>query len=272
MLQLCIFIVCSFDPLSDLITSTDSQFARKTTPNSMAERSSKTHARPDSGPQPVGEESERQHPRTNKRQRRSSFSFYRHSSRRLPKRPSRPDSIPRRKAPAVPQTTPIDRPLEQPRFTLEIVSTPAQPIVLGTPIDISAVVSFISSKSDAETVDPSPLLAVASLISENAKGERIQLDPQSLSGPKVIDNIHPLSASDVQAMMRSEVLANRSVLGYVSFPGLVIRQVGAYRIRITLLKMGDEVGNLAARSLLGIDSEVVRVERGKIGSFCRQGC
>ncbi|KAF2485096.1 hypothetical protein BDY17DRAFT_308548 [Neohortaea acidophila] len=238
----------------------------------MAERSSKTHARQDSGPQPVGEESERQHPRTNKRQRRSSFNFYRHSSRRFPKRPSRPDSTPRRKAPAVPQSTPIDRPLEQPRFALDIVSTPAHPIVLGSPIDISAVVSFISSNSDAETVDPSPLLAVASLISESAKGERTQLDPQSLSGPKMIDNIHPLSASDVQAMMRSEVLANRTLLGYVSFPSLVVRQVGSYRVRVTLLRMGDEVGNLAARSLVGVDSEVVRVERGKMGSFCRQGC
>lgn len=60
------------------------------------------------------------------------------------------------------------------------------------------------------------------------------IDPNSLLEGRCFDSIHPFIGDD--GLHGHETAETRGV-GYVSFPNLVIRQEGTYRIRATLIKV-----------------------------------
>lgn len=79
-----------------------------------------------------------------------------------------------------------------------------------------------------------------------------------LTGQKMFDSVHAIPAECASPLARSHPC--RLALGYFSFPGLLIRQAGCYRVRVTLIKMGAS-GAGGGASVLAVDSEVIRVER-----------
>jgi hypothetical protein len=96
------------------------------------------------------------------------------------------------------------------------------------------------------------LMAVATLVANEGDGSSTQVDPGILTGPQLADTVHPVPST--------------GTLGYVSFPYLVIRAPGTFRIRVTLLRMNASAhaGQAAsamqgATSLVSIESEPVVV-------------
>lgn len=91
------------------------------------------------------------------------------------------------------------------------------------------------------------------------------MEAGSLTGQKTYDSVHAMPADSVRTFERLN--PNLVVLGYFSFPGLLIRQAGIFRIRTTLARMEVE----GAVSLVVEDSEPVKVERrGSVSSSQRR--
>lgn len=100
--------------------------------------------------------------------------------------------------------------------------------------------------------DRGRLMAVATLVANDGDGSSTPVDAGVLTGPQLADTVHPTPST--------------GTLGYVSFPDLIIRSPGTFRIRVTLLRMsatahaGQAVSSLqGATSLVSIDSEPVIV-------------
>lgn len=96
------------------------------------------------------------------------------------------------------------------------------------------------------------LMAVATLVAHDGDGSSTPVEAGVLTGPQLADTVHPAPST--------------GTLGYVSFPDLVIRSPGTFRIRVTLLRMsatahsGQTTSPLqGATSLVSIDSEPVVV-------------
>jgi hypothetical protein len=106
----------------------------------------------------------------------------------------------------------------------------------------------------ASRYDTSGLFAVTSLVADTRSGELLSLEPGLLCGQKSLDSVHPMPEHCTSSLARNYPC--RVVLGYFSFPGLVIRQAGTYRIRTTLVKMGEA----GATSLAAVDSDPIKVD------------
>ena len=149
--------------------------------------------------------------------------------------------------------------LRQPRVILDIIGQPPPTIQLGELVQIDLLVSvgFASRSTVAATrnSDSSSLFAVASLVAETRSGERMSLEAGFLTAQKMFDSIHPIPDNCLELPPHDQ--ACRAPLGYSSFPSLLIRQAGTYRLRITLLQMTAT----EATSLSYIDSEPIKVER-----------
>lgn len=163
---------------------------------------------------------------------------------------------------AVPTTVSNPPVVDQNVLSLDIICQPTKSIQLGTPIDFAVMLStkwssFIE-QSQASSIDTSNLLAAASLVAENHHGERLPMQAGLLTAPTLFDNVHPVSED--QSGLATKQQAYRTVLGSLSFPDLMIRQAGTYRIRTTLIQIGmtQESG---ATSLLSVDSHPIQVER-----------
>ena len=155
---------------------------------------------------------------------------------------------------------PVNASAEPLSFELHVVAQPPAGIPLGMSVETSAIVSLQLPSADrvisASNVDTSHLFAVTSLVTDNRNGERVPLEAGSLTGQKVYDSVHPIP-EECAAGVAARNGPFRINLGYFSFPGLLIRQAGTYRVRTTLVKM-DVSG---ADTLLAVDSEPIKVER-----------
>ena len=156
----------------------------------------------------------------------------------------------------------------QPYFILDIVCQPPAIIQLGAPIQVDLLTSIglpsYNVVNGADDIDVSSLFAVVSLVADSRSRERMPLEAGYLTGQKLFDSVHAIPHDCLD--LRPPDQACRALLGYLSFPYLIIRQAGTYRLRITLLQMSGA----AATSLLCIDSELIRVERRNVYSQRRQ--
>lgn len=183
-------------------------------------------------------------------------------------RSSKKDSTHRRK-PSDPLTT--ETLLGRPTFELAVIHQPPRGIALGMPVETSVMISLVLPSPDmtvsADSVDTSRLFAVASLVADSRSGERIPLEAGILTGQKMFDSVHSMPRESAARLSNNQPC--RLVLGYFSFPDLLVRQSGTYRLRTTLVKTGDTPDS-GASSILAVDSEAIKVERPATSSRRRQ--
>lgn len=160
------------------------------------------------------------------------------------------------------QTVPTSPLIDHTNLTLDVIHQPTKSVQLGVPIDVAVTLSLDVPSShgqpQADTMDTSNLLATASLVAERCQGERVPLQTGFLTAPTLFDTVHPIQ--DVPLEPNASSQRCRTILGYLSFPDLLIRQAGTYRIRTTLMRMGcrEEAG---ATCLVAVDSQPIKVER-----------
>ncbi|TKA68802.1 hypothetical protein B0A55_09017 [Friedmanniomyces simplex] len=241
----------------------------------MADTHQRSYLRDSSGPRAVDtNSSSRDKARSTRRPKdgddKSSQRSKRDSNRRSPKKDSH-----RRKHSSSQSTT--ETYTERPYFELDVIGQPPVGIALGMPVETSVMISLRLPSADrsittttttttataASSVDTSRLFAVASLVADSRSGERVPLEAGIMTGQKMFDSVHPIPDECAARLANNEPC--RLVLGYFSFPQMLIRQSGAYRIRTTLIKMSAS-GEGGGSSVLAVDSEPVKVERRSIAT------
>ncbi|KAK1082093.1 hypothetical protein LTR33_004165 [Friedmanniomyces endolithicus] len=230
----------------------------------MAESHQRSYLRDSSGPRPVDTSSSRDKARSSKRPKhnddKSSQRPKRDSNRRSPRKDSH-----RQKHSSTQSTEPYS---ERPYFELDVIGQPPVGIALGIPVETSVMISLRLPSADrsitASSIDTSRLFAVASLVADNRTGgEHVPLEAGIMTGQQMFDSVHPIPDECAERLANNEPC--RLVLGYFSFPQMLIRQSGAYRIRTTLIKMSTS-GEGGGSSVLAIDSEPIKVERRSIAT------
>lgn len=226
----------------------------------MSDSTQKTYLRDSHGPRVVdagkGRSSSRRQAEESDKQRSK------HSSSR---KSSKPESSHNRKSLSTPASAShSSSQQERPSFELDIIGQPQRSIIFGTTVEASVMVSLKMLSADMaasyRNLDTSRLLAVVSLVSDTSIGERTAIECGTLTGQKMFDSVHPIPEECVPSLARSQ--PSRLALGYFSFPGLLIRQPGSYRLRISLIKMGSsESSNSGGSTISTVDSEAIRVER-----------
>jgi hypothetical protein len=229
----------------------------------MADRGHRTYLREASGPRPVESNHSRDKNRGSGRRHHSKEYDDRekHSSRKTSQHKSpKTDSTHRRKSSNV-QTTNIH--LEKPSIQLDVIGQPAPSIHLGMQIEKAVMISLKLPSADQRRqfsqYETSNLFAISSLVAESRSGERVTLEPGTMTSQKALDSIHPIPDHVADSLARK--YPSQLALGYFTFSDLMIRQIGTFRIRTTLVKMGET----GATSLAAIDSEIVKVE-GRVAS------
>ncbi|KXL47167.1 hypothetical protein M433DRAFT_400618 [Acidomyces richmondensis BFW] len=163
-----------------------------------------------------------------------------------------------------------DQLAERQSFELHVIGQPKRDIVLGAPVETSVMVSLRmptpNMATNAGNIDTSKLFAVTSLVTDGRSGDRMALEAGLLTGQKMFDSVHPMPVECAERLASREPC--RLVLGYSTFPGLVIRQPGNYRIRTTLIKMNCTGG--MGTSIVAIDSDPIKVERPRVGATPRK--
>ncbi|EME84694.1 uncharacterized protein MYCFIDRAFT_195680 [Pseudocercospora fijiensis CIRAD86] len=152
---------------------------------------------------------------------------------------------------------------ERPTFEMDIIGQPARSIVFGQTVETSVMVSLRCPSPEmvasCRNMDTSRLMGVVSLLADTRSGERVAVECGTLTGQKMFDSVHDVPQEVAESLARSQPC--RLALGYFTFPQLLIRQPGAYRLRVTLIKQSSAGGS----SVIAIDSESIRVERRTTG-------
>ncbi|KAI7258773.1 hypothetical protein KC335_g12094 [Hortaea werneckii] len=184
----------------------------------------------------------------------------RESSQRSPKK----DSSHRRKHSS---TSTSESCADRPQFELDVIGQPPRGVVLGLTVECSVMISLRLPTPDrtitADDIDTSRLFAVASLVADSRGGERVPLEAGIMTGQKMFDSVHSIPDECAERIASNQPC--RLVLGYFSFPGLLIRQSGTYRIRTTLIKT-NEASQGGGSSIVAVDSEPVKIERRSIAA------
>ncbi|CZT14907.1 uncharacterized protein RCC_12263 [Ramularia collo-cygni] len=229
----------------------------------MSDSTQKTYLRDSHGPRVVdagkGRSSSRRQTEDSDKQRSK------HSSSR---KSSKQESSHSRKSSSTPSSSSNNN-QERPSFELDIIGQPQRAIIFGTAVEASVMVSLKLPTADMaasyRNLDTSRLLAVVSLVADSRSGERTVAECGTLTGQKMFDSVHPIPEECVPSLARSQPC--RLAVGYFSFPGLLIRQPGSYRLRIALIKMGSSESSSSGGSTIStIDSESIRVERRPTGA------
>jgi hypothetical protein len=152
----------------------------------------------------------------------------------------------------------------RPKWELDVIGQPHKVVPLGMEVETSVMASLrfptADQAIDGGNVDITRLLAVASLVADTRGGERVPVESGMLTGQKLFDSVHEIPEEHVETMARTQPC--RIALGYFTFPGLLIRQAGSFRLRITLLQMPVSGSSQAgATTILSVDSEPIKVER-----------
>lgn len=231
----------------------------------MSDSAQKTYLRDSHGPRAVDAGKSRS---SSKRQvEEADKQRSKHSSSR---KSSKPELSHSRKPSLTPATTSASSShQERPSFELDIIGQPQRSIIFGTTVEASVMVSLKLPSADMaasyRNLDTSRLLAVVSLVTDTRSGERTAIECGTLTGQKMFDSVHPMPEECVPSLARSQPC--RLALGYFSFPGLLIRQPGSYRLRISLIKMGaSDSSSSGGTTISTVDSEAIRVERRASGN------
>jgi hypothetical protein len=139
-------------------------------------------------------------------------------------------------------------------FSLDPVNCLPREVRAGFPLDAPFTVRVDGQQQSPYAENPDAesgrLMAVATLVASDQHGLLTPVNAGILTGPQLADTVHPESST--------------GTLGYVSFPDLVIRSPGTFRVRVTLLRMSatmhaGQSSLQGATSLASIDSEPVVV-------------
>ena len=229
----------------------------------MADTPQKSYLRDGNGPRAVSSENGRDQSRSRDRRHRDT------DDREKPRSKGREShrSSNRRKVPASHQDTRIP---ERSSFELDMIGQPAQCIQLGMPVETSVMINLRVPSSDrqidASSIDTSHLFAISSLVAVTPTGEKVPAEAGCLTGQKMYDSVNPIPEEHAATLGRTQSF--QTPLGYFSFPGLLIRQAGIYRIRTTLIKMGRSAEE-GGTSVQAVDSDPIKVERRGDGSQLR---
>ncbi|KAF2213789.1 hypothetical protein CERZMDRAFT_26896, partial [Cercospora zeae-maydis SCOH1-5] len=217
----------------------------------MSDSNQKSYLRDGSGPRAVDSKSRASSRRDDDKQRSK------HSSSR---RPSDSKSSHRREASLPPKS-------DSPSFELDVIGQPCRAIVFGQTVETSVMVSLQCPSPEVaaryQGMDTSRLMGVVSLVAESRSGACVPVECGTLTGQKMFDSVHECSSDIAESLARSQ--PSRLALGYLTFPQLLIRQPGSYRLRVTLIKMGGSASS-GGSTVLATDSESIRVERRSTGS------
>ena len=146
-----------------------------------------------------------------------------------------------------------------PVFELDTISQPARNVPFGVLVDTAVMVSLRcpapGGRRRASSIDTSSLCALTSLVVDTREGGRVPLETGSMTGQNICDSIHAFPGDVATHLDLSQPC--RVALGRLSFPNLLIRQSGVFRLRTTLLQLGQN----GATTLVAIDSDPIRVER-----------
>ena len=229
----------------------------------MLERS---HSRRESGPRAADGKNGRIKSSFHHRRLQDSEDRDRPCAKRVDEHRSGRKEVSHRRKPAATVSSPTVS--EEPGFVLDMIGQPSKYIQLGTSVELSVMISLtldsLREPTIATNVDSSSLVAVVSLVTDSHNGERLSVEAGSLTGQKMFDSVHPVDQGYLEVLPQARPC--RAVLGYVSFPLLLVRQHGSYRIRTTLLQMSNDP-RAGATSLMSIDSEPIEVRRGNYRSL-----
>ncbi|OCK85585.1 hypothetical protein K432DRAFT_256646, partial [Lepidopterella palustris CBS 459.81] len=148
-------------------------------------------------------------------------------------------------------------------YAMDVIVQPPSTVRLGIVLQPPVTVRLRSPPgdpaSDADIAETTNLLAVATLTADSINDSTNPGDLSALLAGRRFDSIHPYPEDD-------EGPADARGVGYVSFPDLVIRQEGTYRIRVTLIRIrasvsGESVAAAGGSSVQVVESETVTVER-----------
>lgn len=133
---------------------------------------------------------------------------------------------------------------------MDIVVQPPRTARVGQSLAGSIVVRLRTTNADPEDVvaDSGNLVAVATLIPGNSA---VPADPSVLNALLVgrrFDNIHPFADDEADGSIASMDMADPNGVGYMRFSDLAIRQVGTYRIRITLIRLRNSASEAPVSS------------------------
>jgi hypothetical protein len=236
--------------------------------STMSDSPQKSCLRDNSGPRVVdaGREKGRSGGKRQKDAEDSVKNRTRHSSTHTP---SKPDSSHRRKTSSASAAASIakDGISARPVFELDVIGQPPRTIAYGTTVETVVVISLRLPSAELASryasTDTSKLLAVVSLVEESRSGECKPMESGTVTGQQMSDSVHPIPQEHADTLARKQPC--RVALGYVSFPALLIRQPGLFRLRVTLIKICSSTSG-GGSAVLSVDSDPIRVERRQHGS------
>jgi len=132
-------------------------------------------------------------------------------------------------------------------FALDFVVRPPSEVQAGSPIAPAVILQVRTVRRGPSSAGSDRSLhryfAVVSLIQLYSDGYVENAPHGTLAGDQLADSIH--TPESVTSTPHSP-----DVLGYFSFPNLIIRSSGTYRIRISLMKVGSSTGPTHGSSFL----------------------
>ncbi|KAL5386885.1 hypothetical protein DPSP01_003901 [Paraphaeosphaeria sporulosa] len=160
---------------------------------------------------------------------------------------------------------------EERGYAMDIIVQPPSNARAGHSINGTIIVRLRTNNPNpnAATEDALNLAAIASLVP--GPGSTAPSDPavlNTLLSGRRVDNIHTLADDEADGSIASMELNDSQAVGYMRFSGLVIRQAGTYRIRITLLRMRNSSSDPPPASVTGaaavqvVDSNPIVVQAG----------
>ena len=130
-----------------------------------------------------------------------------------------------------------------------IVTTQPPPTVrVGYPIYLTCTVQSSLRYYDGSYEDVGRLFAVATVVAASASGPGI---------PIATNMYDPSPPQSVSWLSEDEEDDDGHVIGRVSFPSVVVRQAGAYHVRVTLVRSALP-GELSV-NLQAVDSDAVSI-------------
>jgi hypothetical protein len=126
------------------------------------------------------------------------------------------------------------------QYAMDIVVQPPQTARVGHTIPGSIIVRLRTTNTDPDDAiaNSSNLVALATLVpGPNSSSPTDPSVLSSLLAGRRFDSIHSFADDEADGSIASMDMAGPQGVGYMRFPDLVIRQVGTYRIRITLVRM-----------------------------------
>ncbi|KAF2469436.1 uncharacterized protein BDR25DRAFT_229088 [Lindgomyces ingoldianus] len=133
------------------------------------------------------------------------------------------------------------------RYAMDVVLQPPPTAWAGYELNRTIVVRLRTTNTDPNDAlaDSTNLVAVATLVpGPNSTGSRDPTVLNSLLAGRRCDSIHPFSDDEADGVAASLDMDHPRGVGYMVFPGLIIRQPGTYRIRITLIRIRSTSSDL----------------------------